>query len=248
MKQERDERKHSIRMAAGLLVLCLAAAGCSRPEQAGQTDPEGTKQVTEALQGTDAAPGTASGNQEMAESQGMTGETENRESAGPSVEYPEEYARYRSGEETDDELYERIGEMSYLVTQQSYTEPKFKNVYDMNFEKGIYVDVVSGEPLFSSEDKYDSGWGWPAFTKPIDEDLIVDLEDNSHGLHRTEVRSKNSDSHLGHVFNDGPADKGGLHYCINSASLTFIPYEEMEEKGYGDYLYLFEEESETGKE
>ncbi len=115
---------------------------------------------------------------------------------------------------------------------------------EMNFMifkgKGLYVDIVSGEPLFSSLDKYDSGCGWPSFTKPIAK--IIEKSDMSHGMMRTEVRSKEADSHLGHVFTDGPKDKGGLRYCINSASLRFIPYETLEEEGYGSYIPLFDVE------
>ena len=137
--------------------------------------------------------------------------------------------------EEEKELRSRIGDLSYEVTQNAATERAFTGEYDEFFEKGIYVDIVSGEPLFSSADKYDSGCGWPAFTKPIDEDVVKESTDTSHGMVRTEVKSKEADSHLGHVFNDGPISKGGLRYCINSASLKFIPYDEMDAEGYGDY-------------
>lgn len=123
----------------------------------------------------------------------------------------------------------------YRVTQESGTERAFTGEYDHHFEPGIYVDIVSGEPLFASADKYNSGCGWPAFTKPIDSN-VTELRDMSHGMVRTEVRSKHGDSHLGHVFNDGPADAGGLRYCINSASLRFVPLDQMEAEGYGAYL------------
>ena len=152
---------------------------------------------------------------------------------------------YRKGASIDTSekvLKERIGKTPYYVTQLNMTEPPFTGEYDDFFEKGIYVDVVSGEPLFTSMDKYDSGCGWPAFTKPIEEEAVTTQRDRSHGMVRTEVRSAEADSHLGHVFPDGPRDRGGLRYCINSAALRFIPYEEMEAEGYGEYLVLFEEE------
>ena len=113
--------------------------------------------------------------------------------------------------------------LQYEVTQNNATEPPFRNEYFDNFDEGIYVDIATGEPLFSSEDKFDSGCGWPAFSKPIDKKLVKEIIDKSHGMQRIEVRSSNGDSHLGHVFTDGPRDRGGLRYCINSASLKFIP-------------------------
>ena len=140
------------------------------------------------------------------------------------------------------ELKERIGELSYEVTQNAATEMAFTGKYDHFFEKGIYVDVVSGQPLFSSLDKYDSGCGWPAFTKPFEESSVTESTDTSHGMIRTEVRSEEADSHLGHVFNDGPRESGGLRYCINSAALRFIYYEDLEKEGYGEYKALFDEE------
>lgn len=124
----------------------------------------------------------------------------------------------------------------HRVTQQSGTERPGTGEYLNNKKPGIYVDVVSGEPLFASSDKFESGCGWPSFTKPIEATNINSLRDNTHGMVRIEVRSKHGDSHLGHVFEDGPADRGGLRYCINSASLKFIPREEMQAKGYGDYI------------
>ena len=130
--------------------------------------------------------------------------------------------------------------IEYAVTQENATERPFTGTYDDFYEKGIYVDIVSGEPLFASTDKYDAGCGWPSFSKPIDRKEIKEKADFSHGMHRVEVRSKEADSHLGHVFSDGPQDKGGLRYCINSAALRFVPLEEMAEQGYGEYTSLVE--------
>ena len=128
----------------------------------------------------------------------------------------------------------------YRVTQQDGTERPFQNEYWDNEEPGLYVDVVSGEPLFASVNKFDSGSGWPSFTKPIEPENVVENTDSSHGMTRTEVRSRHGDSHLGHVFPDGPREAGGLRYCINSASLRFIPLDELESEGYGDYTKLFD--------
>lgn len=130
----------------------------------------------------------------------------------------------------------RLTPEQYRVTQQSGTEPPGTGEYLGNKEPGIYVDVVSGEPLFASSDKYDSGCGWPSFTRPIEPAHVKELRDTTHGMIRTEVRSTHGDSHLGHVFPDGPPARGGLRYCINSAALRFIPRERMEAEGYGDYL------------
>ena len=139
-----------------------------------------------------------------------------------------------------DRLKDKLSYISYRVTQENATEMPFTSPYDDFYEDGIYVDIVSGEVLFSSLDKYDAGCGWPSFTKTIDDKNIREKTDLSHGMIRTEVRSKTADSHLGHVFPDGPKDKGGLRYCINGASLRFIPKNKMEEEGYGKYLEIFE--------
>jgi peptide-methionine (R)-S-oxide reductase len=134
----------------------------------------------------------------------------------------------------------RLTDSQFRVTQQDGTEPAFRNEYWDNHEAGIYVDVVSGQPLFSSSDKYDSGTGWPSFTKPIDVDVVRTRTDRSLWMTRTEVRSAGADSHLGHLFDDGPADAGGLRYCMNSAALRFIPVSDLERQGYGAYRSLFE--------
>src|SRR3982751_578555 len=141
----------------------------------------------------------------------------------------------------DADAIAKLSPEQYRVTQEGATERPGAGEYLENKQPGIYVDVVSGEPLFASSDKYESGCGWPSFTKPIERANVRELRDASHGMIRTEVRSKYGDSHLGHVFNDGPRDRGGLRYCINSASLRFVPREEMEAQGYGAYLNQVED-------
>ena len=139
-----------------------------------------------------------------------------------------------------EELKGKLTELQYEVTQNAKTERPYQNEYDELFQKGIYVDIVSGEPLFLSTDKFNSGCGWPAFSKPIIPEVITEKVDLQFGMVRTEVRSRYADSHLGHVFADGPRDKGGLRYCINSSSLRFIPVEKMEAEGYGSYIELLD--------
>lgn len=146
-----------------------------------------------------------------------------------------------------EELRKKLSPTQYKVACEGGTEPAFHNAYWDNHEPGIYVDVISGEPLFASVDKFDSGTGWPSFTKSLKKEAITEKSDTSYGMIRTEVRSSKSDAHLGHVFNDGPAPTG-MRYCINSASLKFIPVAELKAKGYGEYLALFEKGGEAKKE
>ncbi|MDZ5445475.1 peptide-methionine (R)-S-oxide reductase MsrB [Micromonospora sp. 4G57] len=139
------------------------------------------------------------------------------------------------------EAISRLSPEQYRVTQEAETEPPFNNAYWDNEEPGLYVDIVSGEPLFASVNKYDSGTGWPTFTRPVEAENVVELQDSTLGITRTEVRSAHGDSHLGHVFDDGPPEAGGLRYCMNSAALRFIPRDDLERAGYGEYRNVFEQ-------
>lgn len=138
-----------------------------------------------------------------------------------------------------DEQMKKLTPIQYEVTQNAATERAFTGEYNNHHEAGLYVDIVSGEALFTSMDKFDSGCGWPAFSKPVHDDAVTAKPDTSHGMRRVEVKSKTADSHLGHVFEDGPVEKGGMRYCINSASLRFIPVAALEKEGYAEYLELF---------
>jgi len=149
-----------------------------------------------------------------------------------------DFSRNRVYDKPSRAVLENLSELQYAVTQEAATEPPFKNEYDSVFQSGIYVDVTTGQPLFLSNDKFDSGCGWPAFSKPIDKNILVERRDLSFGMDRVEVRAKASGAHLGHVFDDGPEDKGGLRYCINSASLRFVPREKMAVEGYGEWLSI----------
>ncbi len=151
-------------------------------------------------------------------------------------------AEFNTGRNADyktkskEELRGRLTPIQYAVTQENATEPPFLNEYWNEHRKGIYVDVTTGEPLFSSSDKFESGCGWPSFTRPLQPDIVTSRRDLSHGMDRTEIRSTKGDAHLGHVFADGPRQEGGLRYCINSAALRFIPLSDMEKEGYGAYI------------
>ena len=148
----------------------------------------------------------------------------------------------------DAELRKRLTPEQYAVTCEAATEPAFHNAYWDNHRPGIYVDVISGKPLFSSKDKFESGTGWPSFTKPLVATNVEQKTDTSLGMDRTEIKAKDSGAHLGHVFDDGPADKGGMRYCLNSASLRFVPVDQLETQGYGEYLPLFRTDAQEREE
>lgn len=164
----------------------------------------------------------------------------------PDLEATTSSTDHSISENIREKYAEQISKLSALqkyVTLNAGTERPFANAYWDNKEPGIYVDVISGEPLFSSLDKYDSGSGWPSFTKPIDKEMVTEHADNSFGMSRVEIKSKNTTAHLGHVFNDGPKERGGLRYCTNSASLRFVHKDDLVEQGYEEYLVLFKNQS-----
>ncbi len=181
-------------------------------------------------------------------------EVERLQNFYPAEEYHQKYLQKNPGgychidltgagkyqKPSDEEIKKKLSPLAYEITQKQGTESPFSSNYNHNYKEGIYVDIVTGEPLFSSRDKFDSGSGWPSFSAPINKNTLKKRIDKSHGMNRTEVRSTYGDSHLGHIFSDGPKEKGGQRYCINGAALRFVPKEEMAKEGYAEYLYLLE--------
>lgn len=175
------------------------------------------------------------------------GQAESPEKAAPAAKAEKQETASTPAIPSDAELRKRLTPEQYAVTRKNATERPFTNEFWQHKEEGIYVDIISGKPLFSSKDKFDTDCGWPGFAKPIEDGEIKELADKTHGMDRVEVRSKTGDAHLGHVFNDGPKELGGLRYCINSAALRFVPKAKMQEAGYGAWLKLFAA-SQAGKE
>lgn len=218
-------------LAAGIFTCSCDRSENSTTEKSGSSSPPKTEQKEL--------------NEKSTEPVSVNPETQVAEKEAEPEPEPEKMPKRKAYEPlTDEQLRNKLTPLQYEVTKHEATERPWTNKFDKHFEEGIYVCIISGEPLFSSKDKYDSGCGWPAFTKPIDSTEIESKTDFKIGYARTEVRAKTGDSHLGHVFPDGPKSKGGLRYCINSASLRFIPKEKLAEEGYGEFVQLFNKNAE----